>query len=246
MTARGSYPRNDSDDSDDSQADSRDDAPPSASERAESDWLLAREHDPSAVAPSAAVARDYAELEGMLATLPPGLPDDPWKDEVRKAAAALAEPPLLWWRRRVFRWTLGAGVAAAAAAAILVWVLRPPAAPESELTVAIHRVGGVRSGPEAVRIGDRLTVEAHPRDAAELRVYRLDGSLVARCPSGPGCARAAPGELLIEGTLDAPGRYRVVLFVGVHGPLPDDMETAVTEAHRRDARVVSPSEIKVE
>ncbi|HEU4726737.1 MAG TPA: hypothetical protein VFT22_02580 [Kofleriaceae bacterium] len=239
MTARGSGP----------QLDGPGESPPSESERAESDWLLAREHDPSTPAPSAALAREYAEIEAMLAALPPGLPDDHWKADVLRAAAELEQRrerrPLPWWRRAAFRWALGAGLAAAAAALILVWGMRPPAAPGSELVVIRESLQGVRGGSGEAAVGERVIITAHSREPAELYVYRPGGVLMARCPSGPRCARGAPDDFQIELTLDAPGTYLAVLFAGVRAPLPDSLDDATMAAIRMGARVADSQEIPV-
>jgi hypothetical protein len=59
-------------------------------ERAESEWLLARDHDPAAQAPSSMLASDYAELEGLLGNLPAGVADESWHEDVLRAAVSSA------------------------------------------------------------------------------------------------------------------------------------------------------------
>jgi hypothetical protein len=62
-------------------------------ERAESEWLLARDNDPDARAPSSEIASDYAEIEDLLGNLPTGIADEVWHDEVLRAAIASAPSP---------------------------------------------------------------------------------------------------------------------------------------------------------
>jgi len=64
--------------------------PPDDDARTESEWLLARELDPSTPAPSPEIAADYAELEDLLSSLPPCALDDSWQEHVLRAASALS------------------------------------------------------------------------------------------------------------------------------------------------------------
>jgi hypothetical protein len=194
--------------------------------RVESDWLLARDRDRDAPAPSAEIASDYAEIEDLLRELPLGPSDESWHAEVLRAAVATMSPPRPWWRRTAFRWTMmGAGVVAAAAVVLLVVV--PPT--RAELEVALQHVDTTRGGPNEAVVGDHLVVTARPHGPAELRVYRSDGTLVARCPDGPGCRTLDHGELAIEIRLDAPVPYQVILVVGVTA-LPDGTMNAYLDA----------------
>jgi len=207
--------------------------------RAESAWLLAREHDPAAPPPSPSIARHYEEIEGLLGALPAERFDERWYDEVlRLAAAASVRPSRPWWRRRVYQWAMGGGLIAAAAAGVM--VLRPsvsgPSADELDLTI-LHQ-GQARGDSRSAALGDHAIIRARPRGAGEprsasqLRVYRADGALVAGCPEGPGCIAAAPGEHALEVTLDAPVQYYVVLAVGVADRLPDGPMNAYLDAAR--------------
>ena len=209
--------------------------------RAESDWLLAREHDPNAPPPSPEIARDYVEIEDLLGNLPLPPSDDRWHDDVLRAARARVQPSRPWWRTAVFRWTTGVG-ATLAAAVVLLMVVRPP----PELEVVTHHVDPTRGDDNEVVVGDHLVVTARPDGPADLRVYRSDGTLVARCPDGPGCRTRKPGELAIEATLDAPVQYHVILVVGMAGALPDgSMDAYLDAAKAAGARVVPPRLIDV-
>jgi hypothetical protein len=213
-------------------------------ERAESAWLLARERDPGAPAPSPKLARDHAELDDLLGDLPLGPPDESWHDEVLRRATSSVTPLRPWWRRPAVRWVTG-GALAAAAAAVALLVLRPrPRA--DELEIAIRR-GELARGLGEAAVGDRLIIRAHPRGPSELRVYRADGPLVARCPDGPGCTTKAQGEHAIDVELEAPVLYHVILVVGASAPLSDGTMDAYLEAARAaNARVVTYRPIDVQ
>jgi hypothetical protein len=211
-------------------------------ERAESEWLLARENDPSAPAPSSKIESDYAEIEDLLATLPSGISDESWHDEVLRVVSSSALPSRPWWRSTTFRWAMGGAFVAAAAIAVWVVIPRPPA----ELEVATRQVSAARSDPEEVVVGDHLVVTARPRGAGDLRVYRSDGILVARCPHGPVCRTLPHGEYTIELTLDAPAQYQVILVVGMgDAALNGTMEAYLDAAHAANARIVRHPPINV-
>lgn len=214
-------------------------------ERAEADWLVARDRDPTTPAPSPKIARDYAELDELLGSLPAGPSDERWHDEVLRLARASVTPPRPWWRRLAVRWTAGLAFAGAAAAAIAL-MLRPPQPAGGELQVAIHHGDETRGDAREAAVGDRLVVRARPRGPSELRVYRVDGPLVARCPAGPGCTTAAPDEHAVEITLEAPVQHHVILVVGASAPLPEGTMNAYLDAARAaGARVVTSRPIDV-
>lgn len=56
--------------------------PKDPQDRAEVEWLLAREQDPDAPPPNAALAHEHAELANLLETLPVGKPDRSWHADV--------------------------------------------------------------------------------------------------------------------------------------------------------------------
>lgn len=220
-------------------------------ERAEADWLLARELDPAARAPSAKIANEYAELEDLLGNLPEAPLDDSWQDAVSRIGASSAPSVRPWWWRAPARWAAGGAFVAASAAAA--WLLIPPA--PAELEVAIRPVDPTRGDPErsnpergekVAAIGDLLIVTARPHESADLRVYRSEGTLLARCPGGRGCIASPAGGYTIEVTLDAPGQYQVILVVGAIQATPGDTMDAYLEAARAaNARIVTYQPIDV-
>lgn len=214
-------------------------------ERAEAAWLRARDHDPTAPAPSPAIARGHAELEDLLGELPPDASDERWQDEVSRLAASSVAPARPPQRRRVYRWALGGTLVAAAAVAAV--VLRPRPRPRAgELEVAIRPGDPARGDSREAVVGDRLVIRARPRGAGDLRVYRADGALVARCPDGPGCTTPAHGEHAIDVRLDAPVQYHVILVDGLTGDLPGrTMDAYLDAARAANARIVTYPPIEV-
>ncbi len=208
------------------QDEGEDEDAPAADLEQETQWLLAKEQDPSAPAPSAPLAAEHAELHALLTSLPEGAPDDAWQHAILKqlrAAPAAPAPP--WWRRSWIAWSLGGGLAAAATLAI--WLLARPTRPELEITT----VSRLDKRSQEVAVGDRLVVGARPSGSADLRVFRSSGELVARCPGGPACTGSG-SELHIELVLDAPGRYHVILTAGLNQPLPETGMEAYIDAAR--------------
>ena len=204
-------------------------------DRAESEWLLAREVDPSAPAPSSEIAADYAEIEDLLATLSSGSYDESWHEDVLRAISAATLPSQPWWRMTVSRWVMSGALAMAAA--VIVWLLLPRG---PELEVVVRHIGITRSAPGEVVVGDHLVVTARPHGAGDLRIYRSDdGKLVARCPNGPGCRGGSHGAQTIDIRLDAPVPYQVILVDGVTEALPDgDMDGYLRAASAANADVI--------
>lgn len=207
-------------------------------ERAESEWLRARERDPHAPAPSPQIPRDHARLEHVLGNLAVEATDESWHDEVLKlAAASTATAPRRWWQWPAFRW--GAIAATTAAAAVVVLLLLRPrtTAPDRELELEIRRGSVVRGDTREAAVGDHLIIRTRPRGASELRVYRADGPLVARCPGGPACTNSAADLYAIDLVLSAPVRYEVILVVGANAAPPestlDDFVNAAVAAKAR-------------
>jgi hypothetical protein len=210
----------------------------SDAKRAESAWLLAREHDPTALAPTSEIAADYAQIEDLLGSLPSGPSDGAWHAELLRAASVSARRSRPWWRRRPSWWVMGGAFAAATAAIVALWI----SLPRSPLQVAIHPTRVNRNAPDEVAVGDQLIVTARPRKAGDLRVYRSDGKLIARCPNGSGCRAGSHGEQIIEITLDAPAQYQVILVDDVSDALPDGaMDVYVDAAGAANARVTKRS-----
>jgi hypothetical protein len=214
-------------------------------ERAEFQWLLAREDDPSAPAPSAEIAADYIELEDLLGSLPLGSSDETWQDDVLRAVAASTLPSRPWWRTTMFRWAMRGALATAAAG--VVFMLLPQAMRSTstvpmhstlderqppKLEVAVRHIRATRGALDEAAVGDHLVITARPREVGDLRVYRSEGTLVARCPSGPGCRGGSHGEQTIEIAFDAPGQYHVILVDGLREVLPDGAMDVYVNAPR--------------
>jgi hypothetical protein len=209
-------------------------------ERAEAAWLLARDLDPTAAAPSPELAADHAELADLLASLPAGDGDERWQADVLRAARAMSAPRRPWWRTAAARWTAAGALAAAAGVAL---VVRAPHAAVLEIAVR-HR--GTSRGSDTAALGDRLVITARPERTGDLRVYRADGVLVARCPGGPTCPTGAPDPLVVELTLDAPVSYQVILVDQLDAALPGGaMDVYVDAARAAHARITLSHPIDV-
>ncbi|MEM7353995.1 MAG: hypothetical protein AAF657_24550 [Acidobacteriota bacterium] len=168
----------------------------------------------------------YADLTRRLEAL--GAEDAPpagWQDEVRRriarAPAAEAKP------RSRYRW---AGAALAAAAVVALAILIPPVGGPADLTLrsTVERGDATFRGAEAAQPGDslRLAATSDPTQYLELRVYRNERQLVARCvaaprasPSGQAPCRQQDDTASLELLLDAVGRYQPVLLAAAE-PLP--------------------------
>lgn len=244
-------------------------------ERAEAEWLRARESDPTAAPPSPELADEHARLAALLAELPDGPADATWQAAVLRAVEGAPRPagdgggvmgervvkvpgaPVASRRpRRVQPRWIGAGVGMAAMAAVAAIVLtqrgagpglRPDAlAVELESGPAMRGSGDVALGAARIAPGARLIARGRPDGGGELRVYRDGATLVARCPSGPACA-ATGAVLRVEVTLDAPGKYDVILVSGGTAPLPTGSFGELTEAARRAGmRVVETRTFRVQ
>lgn len=209
-------------------------------EAPESKWLRARDSDPAAPAPSSEIARDYEEIEDLLASLPVGAPDPAWQEEVLRMAS----------RRKVFRWTLGGALVTAAAAAAAV-LLFPRTPVELEVEVLPDNTRGdshkgPRSEPREAAVGDHLVITARPPGQGDLRVYGPGGKLVAKCPDGPSCTSAAQGQYTLDVPLDAPVHYHVILVVGrSDAPVGASMDEYLDAARAANARIISYPPIDV-
>lgn len=211
-------------------------------ERTESEWLLKRENEADALAPSSKIANDYAELENLLDNMPTGLPDERWADEVLKLAATSPQPQARPApRRRIVGWGLRGALVAAAVAAILLVIPRGP-----KLEVDVRHLGDMRQDPDEIVVGDHLIVKAGMPEPGELRIYRSAGTLVAWCPDGPGCTTATNGEYAIDIALDAPVQYHVLLVVGMTAAsLSGTMDAYLDAARTANARILTHEPIDV-
>lgn len=205
-----------------------DEPPKDARERVEAEWLLAREKDPAAPPPSAAVAREYEELEHLLGSMPDGPSDQSWHDEILKKATA---KPVLddgigngelvlkptprrtpWWKSAAALWA-GGGLATAAAAATVLTVVtiakKPTPADVGNLVVEIVKQGDLRGEgdkPGALDITSRR---------GDVRVFRKPsptspGYEYARCATAGDLCKLEGDKLTFHVLLEQPGEYQVV------------------------------------
>jgi hypothetical protein len=151
-------------------------------------------------------------------------------------------------RRRRALQAVGAAVALAAAV-VLAFALRPrPAPPSPELALAVEVTRG--SEPmrgDMARLGDRLAVSVRAGAAArlEVRVYRDDRELVARCTTEPPCRRTATG-VAAEVVLGNPGRYQVLVVDGRPPPdPPGGLDRDASQAAQAGGAVLISAPIEV-
>jgi len=172
--------------------------------------------------------RIYESLHTDLARLGKGLkPPAGWQEAVRhriqtRGAAMDSSTPRSW--------AVWGGLAAAVLViAVLSLILLPPSSPP--LTASLEAGPGSLQGSSTLRGDSSLEGNAHPGDllvlkssfgsssavqALELRLYRNDRTLVARCPGSPGC-EIGRRQMRLTVSLPAVGTYQPVL---IHGPAP--------------------------
>jgi hypothetical protein len=213
------------------------------SERMESEWLFARMNDPLASPSSPEIVNAYARIEVLLGQLPVGNLDAHWREQILVKVASLAKPLRPRRRPGTVRWAVP--VALALAAAIVIGLLVFPRA-IPELYVAIRHDGTTRAAGQVAVAGDHLVVRARHSKPGELRVYRADGALVARCPGGPGCSSSTESEFALDILLDAPVPHHVIFVEGVVGiPIAATMEIYIDAARTANAHVVTYGPIDV-
>jgi hypothetical protein len=157
----------------------RDDA-----ERAEVEWLLAREADPAAPAPSPELAREYAMLEDLLGKLPVRASDDEsWHDEVlrlatkpatvtpevlRLAAKPATVTPIDQTGRRRRTWIVS-GLAVAAAAGVLLFLVRDHSGPDGYASeLAMNELRTTAQLPNGTRRTRGLSGDTAANDLSDL------------------------------------------------------------------------------
>ena len=131
------------------------------------------------------------------------------RDELR--AALDREHELVRRRARVRRLAIAA-TALAAAAVLVLWFGRGRTTDDAFMVIRIEGADGSRSvlrGDISAAIGERLVVDARHPELKELRVYREDRDLVARCPGDRGCAGGGPHWKLTMRFAEV-GRYRAI------------------------------------
>lgn len=211
-------------------------------ERAEFDWLVARETDPDAPAPTARTAAEYADLENWLGDIPSPPLDDAWHDQVLHRARDMSMPSEP--RHARGRWVaVGAGLAAAA---VILMIMRP--APDRPKTDALAESASFEITPQQTR-GDtgaaryvvgvhthvRAAVESRlvikrPLPAEDVRLYEGE-ALVARCPDSVPCHKDEAGER-IDYVFAATGRYTLIV---IGGPGQNDLPTTLPLAELKSA-----------
>jgi hypothetical protein len=189
--------------------------PPDAAEPLDDDerWLQAREEGSPLPPLSRERVAEYETLTEMVRSRARIAPPPSARDELR---AALDRDELAGRRRVARRRWVYAATAVAAAAVVLIVLWRRPGG-EEFMVVRIEgaevRGGSGGSGTagdhHSASVGDRLVVDARNSDLKELRVYRDDRDLVARCPGDPGCAGGGPHWKLTM-RFDVPGSYRAM------------------------------------
>jgi hypothetical protein len=183
-------------------------------------WLLAKHSGQPGDHPRAA---HYAELEQLLADLPPipgGARLRPgWEHGVLAAIDAGAAPTPL---RRVPRWAIASiGLAAAAIVAIAIpWLWPHGDAPVVALSYTL--VSADPAHPTR-GVGDLLVVRGHNPGPGELRIYDHAGVEQARCAAtSDSCELTHTADdtmLQLSLRLRAPGELLVVLYTAPLGGL---------------------------
>lgn len=188
-------------------------------------WLQAREEGSPLPPLSRERVAAYETLIEMVRSRARITPPPSARDELR---AALDRDELAARRQARRRWAAYAATAVAAAAVVLIVMWRRPA-PDEFMVVRIESADGLRRGSSGsgaagdhytASVGDRLIVDARNADLKELRVYRDDRNLVARCPGDPGCAGGGPHWKLTM-RFDTPGTYRAIRIDKVVVPSTD-------------------------
>jgi hypothetical protein len=212
-------------------------------DKADEAWLLAREsaEDGAAVAaPSDETRRVYDALAAELAQLPAAPAPAGWRDRMLAAldepAAAPAPRP-----RPTRHWSLIAAPLAAAAAVLLIWRLSADRPQQIAIEVEVRAGDVVRRAGEAPAVGDFFVARALLPGAGELRVYRNDRAMVARCPQHPACRTRKVGdrdELSVELPMTSKGDYRAIVIEGAIGlGLSGSLDGDVGDAKKRGAHV---------
>jgi hypothetical protein len=234
-------------------------------ERAESDWLLARDLDPAAPAPTPEIEEAYARLASLLASDPIEPDRDGWQEAALAAmraepaaASAIAAPgPVVpargprSYRPHWQRYALAAGAMAAAGLGLYLVVRPAKVAQDDQLAIAIVRADRPRGdsivdpdGSKAL-VGDRRILTMRPRGDTELRVYQGPRTIVLRCPGAPGCGMN-DREWKVDVALSAPVPHYIVVVDGaVQAPATATLDEYLAAARSVRARVRTQQTIDV-
>jgi hypothetical protein len=214
-------------------------------------WLLARQRgEPAEVPVDDARQASYGRLENLIAQLPEVEPPAGWQARAFQALPLETAPSSTVGkasnRRRLIFAALAAGLVAVAVGA---WQFQKPAAThlDRELWVEVIPSELIHRGTVA-QVGDVLNVSSSVA-TDELRLYRADGSLVARCRGASDCvASQTQGQTIstLAWKALAPGRYRAVSLRGAPIPEPtgDGLEADLQAADA--AGIVSASAPPIE
>lgn len=235
----------------------QDQLPSDPQDRAEVEWLLAREENPDAPPPNAALAQEHAELAHMLDTLPVGKPDRGWHDDVLRlideeeaakaaAPAATKEPAPLatittlpWWRRTAVR--ISAAGTAVAAAAATTMVLMSSGGPVFKLGITTADNVVVRGSSESVEervlaVGKMYSIvsEGSYDGEVEIRIFRREesSSVVKMCDQAATRCMANEKAPILKIKPSSPGKYIAVAIKG-KSALP---ENATLKQFRAEAK----------
>lgn len=207
-------------------------------------WFLARERGERVSPFDAERCASYDRLIGAIRDLPTIAAPDDLSGRVLAAIDRGAAPERSTPRRATRPWAVAAVAAVAMAAGVLL-LARPDGSvppPGQIVTELVH--GTVARRGDGAAVGDTLVVRAQVPQRGELRVYRGE-AMVARCPGGATC-RDDAGGVSVEIQLDAPGRYRTVVFgAGVAAPsgrATEDFDAAMRA--RIDAHTTPPVEVR--
>jgi hypothetical protein len=174
-------------------------------------WLRAREDGSPRPPLSRERAAAYEALTELVRERGRFAPPPSARDELR--AALDREQELAGRRRARARWFAIAATGVAAAAVLVLWLGRGRTTDDAFMVIRIEGADGSRSvqlrGDISAAVGERLVVDARHPELKELRVYREDRDLVARCPGDRGCAGGGPHWKLTMRFAEA-GTYRAI------------------------------------
>jgi hypothetical protein len=235
----------------------------------DAEWLLEREEGRAGAAPSPEAARVYAALTDELEQLPVLRAPAGWRerfvasldepapvgrlaeasvDGAVVADGAAAEPPAPTVAAAVSRrWWRYAAVPLALAAGIALYVRGRSGEPAGgAIDVEVRAGDTVRRSGETPAVGDTLHVHVQLVGPGELRIYRNDSAVLARCPGHPACESQPDGDgsLSVAIPMEAAGRYRAAVIIGSDQvPVTGSLDGDVAAARARGARVTLGSTI---
>ncbi len=175
----------------------------------------------------------YERIAAQLTELPRLAPPAGWEERVLGSVANEAAP--------VFRLPWAWLVPLAAAAALVLYLVARSQPKEQPLAVRQEVVATqVGRRADSATVGDTVRIRATGAGVhRELRVYRGNDELVARCPGDPRCGQDDDATVL-DLPLEVPGVYRSLVLAGPRELPPP------TGSLDGDARVAAESGARVE